>query len=215
MLTESESESEPGPRRRGGASEALSEDALLDVWDEQLAEHGEVLIRERAHFIERLDSLAAKTYALIADGEELLLEYKPDIEKHGTLRERLEESRARDIRQRKTNRGPHRDDMEFLVNGQSARSFASQGQQKTAALSVKLAELEVVNEHAKEYPILMLDEVLSELDENRSQRLFEAIDGDVQCILTTTDLTRHGAPFPEGSKNFVISAGALKECDTE
>lgn len=183
-------------RQRNEVLRALDpESALLDVWDAQLVQYGTVLMNERETFIARLSHHAAAAYCNIAGGESMALAYEPDIVSAGDLAKTLAKTRSVDIRRRATTRGPHRDDLDFCVQGQSARAFASQGQQKTAALAVRLAELELVKERTGEYPVLMLDEVFSELDEHRSRLLAEAIAPSVQCLLTTTDVNRQRA-FP-------------------
>jgi DNA replication and repair protein RecF len=118
-----------------------------------------------------------------------------------------------DIKRRVTQRGPHRDDIEIRVAERPARSHASQGQQKTAALAMKLAELELVKARAGEYPILMLDEVLSELDAERAHRLFAAIGQDAQCIMTTTELDRRADRFDAPCTAFRIERGSLEKED--
>lgn len=187
------------------------DDALLDVWDEQLVRHGALLMQERAGFLKELAELAAGAYSRIAGGEALVLEYRADVEPAEAYAEILKKSRAQDIRRRATSRGPHRDDIDFLVAGNPARSHASQGQQKSAALALKLAELELVNARTGEYPILMLDEVLSELDGLRAGQLFATIGEGIQCILTTTELTDRRKLFGDGSTDFLIEKGQLEK----
>lgn len=185
------------------------DEEMLSVWDEQLARQGAVLIRERGDFIEEVAALSAEAYGRIADGEAFTLTYKPDVAPEESLAEALEKSRTTDLRRRVTCRGPHRDDLEFMVGGRGARSFGSQGQQKSAVLALKLAELELVNAHTGEYPILMLDEVLAELDDLRAKRLFGAIDESIQCLITTTELGDHRGLFNEGCSHFYIEGGRL------
>jgi len=185
--------------------------ALLEVWDAQLAEHGGVLIRARSALLEELSGLAAPTHAHIATGEALRLEYRPDVCSQAAFLDSLGRNRDADIRQRVTTRGPHRDDFLFLIAERPAKSFASQGQQRTAALALKLAELELVKHRTGEYPVLLLDEVFSELDTRRAGSLFSVVDKGVQCLVTTTGLS----PAIEMSKttcaSFVISGGRLEE----
>ena len=152
---------------------------------------------------------AATAYGTIAGGETLSLRYAPDVKRAEDLTAALEKARDTDLRRGVTTRGPHRDDVTIQVHDRAARSFASQGQQKTAALAVKLAEIELVKEMAGEYPILMLDEVLSELDAGRARRLLEAIGGDVQCVLTTTDVDGSNTVFGSDCRDFVIEGGCL------
>ena len=184
---------------------------LLAVWDAQLVQHGTVLIRERAAYLTQLGALAKQAYGHVATGESLDLVYAPDVKEPADLADTLERSRATDIQRRVTQHGPHRDDFEVCIDGRPARAFASQGQQKTAALAVKLAELELVKARTGEYPVLMLDEVLAELDEARSQHLFRAIDGEVQCILTTTGVDTRPRPFDGPCEHFRIQGGCLEK----
>jgi DNA replication and repair protein RecF len=186
--------------------------ALLDAWDEQLVRHGTAIVRSRAHFIQQLAEAAAPAYDVIAAHENLGLRYAADVE---VEREEdyslvLQASRDRDRRYGLTNRGPHRDDFELTVAGKPARQFASQGQQRTAALALKFAELRLVRQRVGEYPMLMLDDVLSELDAKRSGRLFHAIPEEAQCLLTTTDMTATAVPAPVACLHFRIHGGTLR-----
>ena len=115
-----------------------------------------------------------------------------------------------DVRRRQTTRGPHRDDIVLTVDGQPARSHGSQGQQKTAALCLRLADLELVKRRIGEYPALMLDEVFSELDAERVHRLFDVIDPSAQCIVTTTDTDPSSNPAGRDATQFLMEAGRLR-----
>jgi DNA replication and repair protein RecF len=181
---------------------------LLGVWDEQLATHGTVVQAERAKFVDELGKLATAAYRRIAEVEELTLAYVPDIKAGDSLREVLRRGRESDIRRGQTLRGPHRDDFEFLIDGRAARTYASQGQQKSVALSLKLAEMDLVLHRTNEYPVLMLDDVFSELDRNRSARVVESLDRRVQCLVTTTEMGRRPELFGECTY-FQIEGGIL------
>lgn len=187
-------------RQRNELLRVLRPDAaLLDVWDVQLAQFGSDLVATRAQFLADLAERAAAAYARIAQQESLSIAFAPDVSPQEPLLDVLKKSRDSDVRRRVTLRGPHRDDFVFLVADRAARSYASQGQQKTAALAVKLAELSLAQARSGESPVLMLDEVLSELDAQRASRLFEAIGNGVQCLLTTTNCGRDdvtGTRFP-------------------
>lgn len=191
--------------------QAKPDDAVLDVWDAQLIRHGAVVMRERISFLNDLAGLAEKAYGAIAQSEALRIRYKCDADTPDAFAERLVSGRAADIRRQQTNHGPHRDDVEFFIDGAPARSHGSQGQQRSAALAVKLAEIELINERAGEYPVLMLDEVLSELDDERAARLFAAIPDGVQTLITTTDLDDRRAVIRADAKRFSIHQGALRE----
>lgn len=184
---------------------------LLAVWDVQLAEHGSTIIRLREEYLAELSQGASEAYMRIARAEPLTLLYQPDVHSSEDLSAVLAKSQASDIKRRTTQRGPHRDDAEILISGYPARSHASQGQQKTAALALKLAELELVRARAGEYPVLMLDEVLAELDAHRAEQLLEAIPPEVQCILTTTEQHRRPGRFQTACAYFQIERGHLEE----
>jgi len=182
---------------------------LFAAWDAQLAAHGGALIAARRSFLAELAPLAAQAHANIAEGEALALEYSPDVEDAETLLQLLERNRAMDIRRGTTGRGPHRDEVRLDITGHPARSHGSQGQQRTAALSLKLAELHLVKRRAGEFPVLMLDEVLAELDASRADCLFDAIPSEVQCIVTTTDAGPSAALSGRACQVFPIERGHL------
>ncbi len=184
--------------------------ALLDAWDEQLAKHGLLLIAERQRYIEELSERAAETYGRIAQDEPFLLRYDADVPLGESLPDVLTRSRDADLRRNMTLRGPHRDDVAILVGGRSGRHFASQGQQKTAALALKLAEVHLAKDRTGEYPVLMLDEVGSDLDGLRRERLGAAIPEDVQCLLTTADARDEWHAFRSSPAHFVIRKGRLE-----
>jgi len=181
---------------------------LLDVWDVQLAREGETVIEKRAGFVADLSKLAAQAYGQIAAGEILDLRYAPDCPS-GALAELLRAKRDSDIRRKMTVHGPHRDDLEIAITGNPARSHASQGQQKSAALALRLAEMAYARVRTGELPVLLLDEVLAELDAQRAAQLFDAIPAGAQCFITTTDLARVVVPDTRPTLEFVIEAGSL------
>jgi DNA replication and repair protein RecF len=185
--------------------------ALLDAWDQQLARYGGTLSQRRARFLGDLAARAALVHQQIAPEETVAIEYKPDIRYDEDLLDVLQRSRPHDIRRGATSRGPHRDDFAIVIGAGPARSFASQGQQRTLTLAVKLALVQVVRDAVGEVPVLMLDEVFSELDEQRSRRLIDTIDPDVQCLLTTTDLTRSWWDNGVVSAEFLMERGRLEK----
>ncbi len=185
------------------------EPALFEVWDAQLVEQGGLLMRERRAFIAELSTLAGEAYARISGAESLALAYTPDADGAEALQYALDRALDTDARRGLTSRGPHRDEVRVLVGGKPARQFASQGQQKTAALAIKLAEVTLVQRHAGEYPVLMLDEVLAELDAARAQRLFEAAGPEVQTIVTTTELEHRPGRFGAEGTEFRIEQGKI------
>lgn len=187
------------------------DESLLDVWDVQLVRHGEAIMRERAVFVDELSRCAETAYRRIAENEPLEIRYRCDVDEPGAFEERLAAARKSDVRRQQTTRGPHRDDVEFFIDGTPARSHGSQGQQRSAALAVKLAEVELIRERTGEYPVLMLDEVLSELDDERADRLFGAVPAGVQMLITTTDLDDRRGVIAADAKRFTIERGALRE----
>lgn len=167
------------------------DEALLDVYDDQLAEYGSDILKFRIQFIDRLSIFSKKIHEKITHGaEELKLKYETSVSLDGDLRENLKRAfvgaRLEDIEKTRTSVGPHRDDFSIWINDLEAKVYASQGQQRTAALSVKLAEVDLMKAESGEYPILLLDDVLSELDLSRRQDLISAFKG-IQTIVTTTD----------------------------
>lgn len=184
--------------------------SLVAVWDAQLARHGASVITGRAGFIEELSGRAAQAYARIAESESFAVAYQPDVRSPEDLAAVLDKSRDSDIRRRMTQRGPHRDDLEILIGEHPARHYGSQGQQKTAALALRLAELDLVRAHIGEYPVLLLDEVLAELDAHRAERLLGAIGPEVQCIMTTTERERSRIPFA-AKASFRVERGCLEK----
>lgn len=186
-----------------------TDETLLEIWEEQLVQHGTLVIEKRTEFLEELKPLAIEAYRKIAGGERFSLAYVADVSEPGELGKILAQSRSTDIRRKVTTRGPHRDDIEFFIDDQPARTKASQGQQKSAALALKLSELEWVKERIGEYPVLMLDEVLAELDPARSVRLFEAIPHEVQCLITTTQPDLEALLGERSVKTFHIHQGTI------
>lgn len=168
-------------------------DTLPD-WDAQLARAGARIIEARRCFIRRLSAHAREVHRDITGGKEALeLFYRSAVEGdldgealENCLFAALERARENDLKRCTTSVGPHRDDMGIAIGGADARMYGSQGQQRSCALSLKLAELLVMREEIGEYPVLMLDDVMSELDPGRRRRLLGALRG-VQTLITCTD----------------------------
>lgn len=172
-----------------GALLRAGDASCLDVWDEQLAKAGAEIMRGRIGFVEKLARIARDVHASISGGEALQIEYRPGAKadpEPGALLNLLRDARALDLKRMTTSVGPHRDDLMFLIDGADARAFASQGQQRTLALALKLSELEVMKAETGEYPVLMLDDVMSELDPDRRRLLLERLNG-VQTLIASTD----------------------------
>lgn len=159
----------------------------LCVWDIQLMEYGLKIIERRNQFIQQLNDIIFQIHRkLSGEKEDLLIQYEPNIEA-SHLEKKLKQSLERDINTRTTNVGPHRDDISFFIKGIDIRKYGSQGQQRTSALSLKLAEIELVKKVSGDTPILLLDDVLSELDRKRQNYLLDSIH-NIQTIITCTGL---------------------------
>jgi DNA replication and repair protein RecF len=159
----------------------------LSIWDMQLCSFGKKIIERRCQFVEQLNEIVYGIHKKLSGGkEQLVIRYEPNVG-IDDFEAKLEKSRDRDIQYKMSTTGPHRDDMCFQIGDIDIRKFGSQGQQRTSALSLKLAEIELVRRTIKENPILLLDDVLSELDRNRQNYLMNSIDG-IQTIITCTGL---------------------------
>ena len=159
----------------------------LDSWDEQLLKYGKEIIKRRKKFIDDLNEVIFLIHKkLSGNKEELTITYEPDVTL-SNYESALKEARKKDERFLTTSVGPHRDDMAFLIKNVDLRKYGSQGQQRTAALSLKLSEIELVKSIIKEEPILLLDDVLSELDKGRQNQLLSSI-SKTQTIITCTGL---------------------------
>lgn len=159
----------------------------LPVWDMQLVEYGKRLIRRRRQFVEELSEIVTEIHRNISGKrEELVLRYEPNIDAE-FLEDELNRVREKDRKYAQTSVGPHRDDISFFIRGVDIRKFGSQGQQRTSALSLKLSEIELVRQTIHDTPVLLLDDVLSELDSNRQNYLLNSIH-DIQTMITCTGL---------------------------
>lgn len=157
----------------------------LEVWDMQLISYGEKIIERRKKFVEEVNEIIQEIHLKLTGGkEEIHLSYESGCG-NLTLKEALIKNKERDIRNKSTSVGPHRDDICFSVGKIDIRKFGSQGQQRTAALSLKLSEIELVKRIIQDTPILLLDDVLSELDKNRQNYLLDSIH-DIQTLITCT-----------------------------
>ena len=160
---------------------------MLDIWDMQLIKYGKKLIESRERFVGELGVIVAEIHRNLTGGrEELVIRYENNVSADEFER-KLQTSRKRDLKMKMSMTGPHRDDLLFEVKGVDIRRFGSQGQQRTAALSLKLAEIELVKRAIKDTPVLLLDDVLSELDSSRQQYLLDSIH-DIQTLITCTGI---------------------------
>ena len=159
----------------------------LDIWDMQLVKYGNDVIKSREKFVKEINDLVKSIHTkLSGDREQLEIIYEPCV-KEQDFESELVRVRDRDLKFKCTNIGPHKDDMCFLINGMDVRKYGSQGQQRTAALSLKLAEIELVKQIIHDTPVLFLDDVLSELDSKRQNFLLDSI-GNIQTMITCTGL---------------------------
>lgn len=160
---------------------------MLDVWDMQLVRYGSEIIKRRMDFIDDINSIIRPVHSKLSGNKEILnLRYIP-CTTTDNVKDEVIRSRERDIKFKMTNVGPHKDDVAFFINDKDVRKYGSQGQQRTCALSLKLAEIELVKKVINDTPVLLLDDVLSELDANRQNFLLDSI-GDIQTIITCTGL---------------------------
>ena len=165
-------------------------DTMLDVYDAQLAKEGEFIINKRMNFLNVLSNYSNRANEKLSESEETLsLEYETNISLEGNIQTNLYDSlvkaREKDKQLGYTSVGPHRDDIKIILNGNDARKFASQGQQRSITLAMKLASLYIYRNETGEFPVLLLDDVLSELDLKRQKILLEMLK-DIQIILTCT-----------------------------
>jgi DNA replication and repair protein RecF len=201
------------------ASEHVELLGMLDAWDQNLIEYGAYLSRMRDRYTRRLAELAGEIYGGISMAKEQLhCTYLPSFggdtdgftkdDYKTAMATAVKKSRAEDLRLGSTQIGPHRDDIEILVNGVSARSFGSQGQQRSCVLALKLAECKILEDSAGEPPVILLDDVMSELDESRRLFLLNQLDGR-QVFITCCD--RSSFEGLSGGKIFKIEAGEITQ----
>lgn len=182
--------------------------STLDVWDMQVANYGDKIIKRRAEFVDKLNSIIYDIHKKLSGGkEDILIEYAPDAP-FGKIEECLLQCRNKDIRTKQTGAGPHRDEFIFSVGGMDLRKYGSQGQQRTAALSLKLAEINLVEAVSGKKPLLLLDDVLSELDSSRQEYLLQSIH-DIQTIITCTGLDEFVKNHFKINKVFYVERGTV------
>jgi DNA replication and repair protein RecF len=213
-------------------------ESQLEFWDEKLCEHGALIFSARAAALAELETLATALHRDLTRGSDgLRLAYHPaydpaaapegqlglplDVPVHRAgrpvadvqagLREKLVATRAEEIARGATLSGPHRDEVRFLANGIDLGTYGSRGQARTAVLALKLAEVDWMRARTGEWPILLLDEVLAELDLNRRRELLGRLGGAQQCILTTTDLALFPPDFVRTAAIWHVEAGRIEE----
>ena len=211
------------------------DEAMLTVWDEEIARYGSVILLKRQQLIEEMLPYARKIHQMLSGGkEQLTVRYEAALyhqkelndavwQQIGAMRQEqkseetqlaylqeqlklaLEKNRREDLYKGTTGIGPHRDDVSIAINGISARQFGSQGQQRTAALALKLAEIDLFHAKSGQYPVLLLDDVASELDEKRCKELLELVGEKTQTLITDTKINS----FSRYGKTIVIERGTV------
>lgn len=195
------------------------ESTQLAIWDAQLATMGVRVIRRRSRVIQRLAPIAQAWHQSISSSTEMLeMRYLPNvaIEKddpsaiQGAFLDKIQQRAIAEQQQATTLVGPHRDEVEFLINGTPARQYGSQGQQRTLVLALKLAELKLIEAVIGEPPLLLLDDVLAELDLNRQDKLLETIQDHFQTLITTTHLNAFDAEWLKSSQVLKVERGEIE-----
>lgn len=163
---------------------------FIDIYDIKLAEYGSYIIKKRLEYIDGLNKYSKFIHKDITQGKEdiefkYMMQLKDNINLQEELYNLLKSNRKKDIEKRVTSIGPHRDDFSILVNNMDVKTFGSQGQQRTAVLTIKFSSLRIIKELIGEYPLLLLDDVLSELDTKRQEYILKSIDG-IQTLITGT-----------------------------
>ncbi len=182
----------------------------LDIWDIQLIDYGNKVIKRREKFIEEVNQIIEGIhYKLSGKKEKIKLIYEKS-NKNISLEECVERNRSKDLKMKNTSVGPHRDDIGFYINDLDIKKYGSQGQQRTAALSLKMAEIEIVKKLIKDSPILLLDDVLSELDHKRQNYLLESIN-NVQTLITCTGVEEFIKNRIEVNKVFYVENGIVSK----
>lgn len=185
---------------------------LISVYDEQLIKYGLIINKYRIDFFNDIVVLMQEIYQEISNSNDFIsIEYLSNINKKNTYLDNMKISLERDLVFKQTHIGIHRDDFIILINNKEAASFASQGEQRTIILSLKLALIKYVKNKTGEYPILLLDDVMSELDDFRQYNLMKILNNKVQTFITTTSLNNINNEFMINRKVFSIDNGLIKE----
>lgn len=200
--------------------------SLMEVFNSQLAVAGSNIIFLRLKFLKELQKIAMEKHLQIAEHEILTTYYNSTVagdvdfssnedlsveEIAGMFEQKLNERKLEEIIRAQSIIGPHRDDVSFFINGVEAKKFASQGQQRTVVLSLKLAELELIKEKIEDTPVLLLDDVLAELDNIRQNYLLNAIGSETQTIITSVDTLHFDEEYLKDVEIFKIAEGALAD----
>ncbi|MDD3419300.1 MAG: DNA replication/repair protein RecF [Candidatus Gastranaerophilales bacterium] len=199
-------------------------DEVLSVWDEQLVISGSNIVFLRLKYLNEIKETVTQKHSIIAPDEKLDFNYVStifgetnDFDAYSIdaiaafYKEKMKDVRQEEIIRAKTLIGPHRDDIEFFINSKSATKYASQGQQRTIVLSLKLSEIDIIKQKIDDTPLLLLDDVLAELDKNRQNYLLTSIEDDIQTIITSTDAHGFEAEFLNDVKIFHVKQGEVFE----
>lgn len=193
-------------------NEVIDEE-LLDIFNEQIVISGANIIFLRKKFLKEIEKIATAKHKIISNTEQFTLEYTCPTEGieeiSNYLKQELNDRKKEEIARRQACVGPHRDDIEFKINGMDATKFASQGQQRTLVLSLKLSELEIIRDKTGFSPILLLDDVLAELDDTRQNYLLKSISKDTQTIITSVDTLLFEEEFLNDVTIYTISEGII------
>ena len=192
--------------------------ALYDIYNEQLVITGANIIFLRKKFLKEIEQIASVKHNTISESEKFTLSYtcpKDNIEDISEyLKLELRERKKEEFARKQSCVGPHRDDIIFKINGADATKFASQGQQRTLVLSLKLSELEIIKDKTGFYPILLLDDVLAELDDRRQNYLLKSIDKNTQTIITSVDTLLFEQEFLKDVIIYNIENGKISKQET-
>jgi DNA replication and repair protein RecF len=198
-----------------------TDETMLDILTEQFIQSATKIVRKRFEFLHLLQNRATPIHEGISrELEKLEIRYKPSVEvsEEQDLSKMINiyENKYNQVKQREIDRGvtlfgPQRDDLLFFVNDRDVQTFGSQGQQRTTALSIKLAEIELIHSEIGEYPILLLDDVLSELDDHRQSHLLNTIQGKVQTFVTTTSVEGINHQTLKEASTFYVKNGTIKK----
>lgn len=188
---------------------------MLDIYDLQLAKFGAYIIEKRLSYLDSLNKYSEDIHKDITSGKEIIeFKYNSTIKNLNNIQdefyETLIKNRKRDVDKGITSHGPHRDDFSVYINNVDTKSFGSQGQQRTAVLTMKFASLRIIKEITGEYPVLLLDDVLSELDFNRKRYILKSIN-DIQTIITCTGIEDLGDYLNKDSKLFKVKEGIVSK----
>ena len=191
---------------------AYNSDVLktLDIWDMQLVHYGNLIIQRRQEFVEQMNEIISGIHNKLTGGKQSIrILYEPS-NSYLTHEQALNKNKEKDLRIRSTSVGPHRDDIAFMIGDIDIRKYGSQGQQRTAALSLKLSEIELVKQSIHDTPVLLLDDVLSELDKHRQNYLLDSIH-DIQTLITCTGMDEFVNHRFSINKVFHVQSGQVKK----